>query len=125
MIGPPLQTIARSAGAAWATVDRHGDAVAGSDACRSCHPAQWHSWHDSYHRTMTQLAKSEAILAKWHGTRLPLGQAALQLEHEQKRDDPLDSFEEEAQVASVRHGQAKVAVGAKVVICVVLRGTPV
>jgi len=34
---------------------------------------------------MTQLAKSGAILAKWHGTRLPLGQAALQLE--QKRDE--------------------------------------
>ncbi|MDB4808250.1 cytochrome c family protein, partial [Verrucomicrobia bacterium] len=34
---------------------------------------------------MTQLANSGAILAKWHGTRLPLGQAALQLER--KRDE--------------------------------------
>ena len=29
---------------------------------------------------MTQLAKPEAVLAKWHGTKLPLGQAELQLE---------------------------------------------
>jgi hypothetical protein len=40
--------------ASWATVDRHGDPVAGSDSCRSCHGEQWRSWHRSYHRTMTQ-----------------------------------------------------------------------
>ena len=56
-----------------------------SQTCRACHPSEYKSWHNSYHRTMTQLAKSGAILAKWHGTRLPLGQAALQLE--QKRDE--------------------------------------
>ncbi|HVH98029.1 MAG TPA: multiheme c-type cytochrome, partial [Enhygromyxa sp.] len=39
---------------AWSTIDRHGDAVAGSDSCRSCHPEQWRTWHDSWHRTMTQ-----------------------------------------------------------------------
>lgn len=39
---------------AWADIDRHGDPVAGSPSCRACHPDQWHSWHDSWHRTMTQ-----------------------------------------------------------------------
>lgn len=39
---------------AWSVIDRHGDPVAGSDSCRSCHPEQWRSWHDSWHRTMTQ-----------------------------------------------------------------------
>ena len=58
-----------------------------SQTCRACHPSEYKSWHNSYHRTMTQLAKSGAILGKWHGTRLPLGQATLQLEHEQKRDE--------------------------------------
>jgi hypothetical protein len=38
----------------WAAIDRHGDPVAGSDSCRSCHVEQWQSWHRSYHRTMTQ-----------------------------------------------------------------------
>lgn len=63
------------------------NAYTSSQTCRACHPSEYKSWHNSYHRTMTQLAKSGAILAKWHGTRLPLGQAALQLEHEQKRDE--------------------------------------
>jgi hypothetical protein len=26
-----------------------------SQTCQSCHPDAYHSWHDSYHRTMTQL----------------------------------------------------------------------
>src|SRR5262245_48411079 len=26
-----------------------------SDACRSCHPEQYSSWHRTYHRTMTQV----------------------------------------------------------------------
>ena len=61
------------------------NAYTSSQTCRACHPSEYKSWHNSYHSTMTQLAKSGAILAKWHGTRLPLGQAALQLE--QKRDE--------------------------------------
>ena len=61
------------------------NAYTSSQTCRACHPSEYKSWHNSYHRTMTQLAKSGAILAKWDGTRLPLGQAALQLE--QKRDE--------------------------------------
>lgn len=35
----------------------------GSASCRSCHPAEYASWHASYHRTMTQEARGEAILA--------------------------------------------------------------
>ena len=51
------------------------NAYTSSQTCRACHPSEYKSWHNSYHRTMTQLAKSGAILAKWHGTRLPLAQA--------------------------------------------------
>ena len=40
----------------------HDDYVS-SDACRSCHPSQYDSWHDSYHRTMTQVATPEAVIA--------------------------------------------------------------
>jgi len=36
-----------------------------SDTCRSCHPSQYQSWHDSYHRTMTQAATPETVLANW------------------------------------------------------------
>lgn len=34
-----------------------------SDACRSCHPGNYASWHASYHRTMTQVAKPENLAA--------------------------------------------------------------
>jgi len=33
-----------------------------SAACQSCHPAQYHSWHRSFHRTMTQPATPENVL---------------------------------------------------------------
>ena len=33
-----------------------------SKSCRSCHPAEYHSWHKSFHRTMTQLASEESVV---------------------------------------------------------------
>jgi predicted CXXCH cytochrome family protein len=40
---------------------------AGSEACRSCHVSHYESWHASYHRTMTQLASEESVLAPFDG----------------------------------------------------------
>jgi hypothetical protein len=63
LFGPALAwSLAAAAGlvwtaadaSSWATLDRHQDPVAGSDSCMGCHPAQWQSWHNSFHRTMTQ-----------------------------------------------------------------------
>ena len=34
-----------------------------SAACKSCHPSEYASWHDSYHRTMTQAARAPTIAA--------------------------------------------------------------
>ncbi|MGK0204371.1 MAG: formate-dependent nitrite reductase cytochrome c552 subunit [Planctomycetota bacterium] len=34
----------------------------GSAACRSCHPQEHDTWHDSYHRTMTQVASPKTVL---------------------------------------------------------------
>lgn len=34
-----------------------------SDSCQSCHPAEFDSWHASYHRTMTQFAVPGAVQA--------------------------------------------------------------
>jgi hypothetical protein len=34
-----------------------------SAACRACHPGNYVSWHASFHRTMTQVATPETILA--------------------------------------------------------------
>lgn len=44
---------------------REGSRYAGSDSCRACHGAAWHGWHDSHHRTMTQPAQRDTIVAPW------------------------------------------------------------
>lgn len=36
-----------------------------SGACRSCHPSEWQSWQESYHRSMTQAASSATVRAPW------------------------------------------------------------
>ena len=41
-----------------------------SDTCRACHPAQYRSWHDSYHRSMTQVATLDTVLADFDGVQL-------------------------------------------------------
>jgi hypothetical protein len=48
-----------------------GQSYVGSQRCRACHPAAWESWHDSFHRTMTQLGDPDVVLA--HATTLPDG----------------------------------------------------
>ncbi len=44
-----------------------GRGYASSDTCRACHPGQYESWHDSFHRTMTQVATPEAVQATFAG----------------------------------------------------------
>lgn len=34
-----------------------------SQACRACHPSEWASWQQSFHRSMTQVATKDNILA--------------------------------------------------------------
>jgi len=41
------------------------EGYATSDACRSCHPSQYASWHASYHRTMTQPATPENVFGNF------------------------------------------------------------
>jgi hypothetical protein len=43
---------------------------AGSAACQSCHQDQHRTWHDSYHRTMTQAATEESVLGDFDNVRL-------------------------------------------------------
>lgn len=42
------------------------DPYVSSSACQECHPDQHHSWHASYHRTMTQLATPESVLGDFN-----------------------------------------------------------
>lgn len=41
-----------------------------SNACRACHPKQYESWHQTYHRTMTQPARTETIVGAFDGRTL-------------------------------------------------------
>jgi hypothetical protein len=50
---PPAPIVNASDDAGFAT----------SNACRSCHPAEYSSWHASYHRTMTQSASLANVAA--------------------------------------------------------------
>ena len=37
-----------------------------SNSCRACHPSQYASWHASYHRTMTQVASPDTVVADFN-----------------------------------------------------------
>lgn len=44
-----------------------------SETCRSCHPQQYNSWHQSYHRSMTQQATPAAVRGNFTNLTLTLG----------------------------------------------------
>ena len=43
------------------------DGYVSSAACKACHPAQYATWYGSYHRTMTQVATPETVVADFDG----------------------------------------------------------
>lgn len=44
----------------------------GSATCQACHPGHYASWHASYHRTMTQVARSESVKGDFDDVTLQL-----------------------------------------------------
>jgi protein-arginine kinase activator protein McsA len=52
---------------------------ASSTNCRSCHPGEHRSWHESYHRSMTMVAGSEGIKAPFDGRELKLGKTTYRI----------------------------------------------
>jgi len=46
-----------------APIARTAEGFATSSACRSCHPAEYSSWHASFHRRMTQSASVQNVAA--------------------------------------------------------------
>lgn len=45
-------------------IRQQGEGFVTSKACRSCHPAQYESWHASFHRSMTQQASLQAVASE-------------------------------------------------------------
>lgn len=44
------------------------DEYVSSSRCAGCHPREHASWHETYHRTMTQVAVPENVVGKFDGT---------------------------------------------------------
>jgi len=55
---------------AYRPVEVREDGYVSSDTCRACHPAQYASWHGSFHRSMTQLPTAETVRASFDGVRV-------------------------------------------------------
>jgi hypothetical protein len=53
-----------------------------SQTCRSCHPGEYHTWHGSYHRSMTQVASPESVLGDFDDTAVSLRGHDFQLSRE-------------------------------------------
>jgi hypothetical protein len=51
-----------------------------SDTCRACHPEQYRSWHDSFHRTMTQLPSRQTVRGDFENVTLELAGEKYHLE---------------------------------------------
>lgn len=43
---------------------------ASSKVCKACHPTEYASWHSSFHRTMTQVATADAVIADFAGVQV-------------------------------------------------------
>ncbi|MGE3313031.1 MAG: cytochrome c3 family protein, partial [Limisphaerales bacterium] len=44
-----------------------------SGRCQACHPDQYATWHQSYHRTMTQIVTPETVVGRFDGTTVESG----------------------------------------------------
>ena len=69
-VGPRVDTSASSEFATGGAAEVTGDGYVSSDTCRSCHPHEYSTWHDSYHRTMTQVAGVESVVGDFENVEL-------------------------------------------------------
>ena len=67
-----------------------GDEFVSSNTCAACHPGEFHSWHRTYHRTMTQTARPDTVVGAFDGTILRYHDRDIRLE---RRGDEFWSHE--------------------------------
>lgn len=51
-------------------IEVDADGYVSSEACQACHPAEYESWHGSFHRTMTQVATPDTVRADFDAVRV-------------------------------------------------------
>jgi hypothetical protein len=66
-------------------IESDGYGYVSSNECRSCHPTQYATWHDSYHRTMTRPATPEYVHGDFAGVELRDGPYHMRVSREQDR----------------------------------------
>ncbi len=82
----------------------------GSSACRSCHPGEFQTWHDSFHRTMTQYPSDDNVRGNFNGVTLEFDGDAYHLEKDSRgywveMVDPDWKYAELAKQAAHREGR--------------------
>ena len=63
-------------------IETGGYGYVSSNECRSCHPQQYATWHDSYHRTMTKPATPEYVFGDFANVELRDGPLHLRVSRE-------------------------------------------
>jgi predicted CXXCH cytochrome family protein len=97
-LGPQPAPAASRAG-----IGTSGGAYVTSGACRSCHPGEYQSWHQSFHRSMTEPASPASIRAPWSG---PLEWRGRRYELERRGDEFWASLPDPEQTsAALRAGR--------------------
>ena len=61
---------AREDEVAYRPIQVKEDGYTSSDTCRACHPAQYATWHASFHRSMTQLPGPDTVRADFGRVRV-------------------------------------------------------
>lgn len=61
------------------------DGYVGSQACQTCHQHQHATWHDSFHRTMTQVGSPESIVGNFDGVEFTRGSRQYRLGHDREK----------------------------------------
>ena len=69
VVTPPAESLAAIPETFLPAVETDQDFVS-SNACVSCHPGEHASWHETFHRTMTQVASPESVLASFDDVEL-------------------------------------------------------
>src|SRR5262249_18334298 len=57
------EALAEQAAARGVPATRSTQGYVSSEECRACHPGEYASWHRTYHRTMTQVATPDTVVA--------------------------------------------------------------
>lgn len=70
---PDQTTVSQASLQPFRPIQNQGDGYVQAEACRECHPGNFESWHDSYHRTMTQVATPDIVMGNFEGQTIDVG----------------------------------------------------